>query len=158
MYQTRIFNGVNHNVNLYENPENFTRNRKNQYFLTTPIARPDKVIRQMQPLIILTTMSLWFQTFMLILLDNLQEQTLNIWTDYTHLFLYTKMTLSFVTTHVWSVVSVSGKYGTLCTHNGMFWNTEPDDCQALLRLKSAWTSMLLSAHIVIPTQRLGLRN
>lgn len=54
MYQTRIFNGVNHNVNLYENPENFTRNRKNQYFLTTPIARPDRVIRQMQPLSVKT--------------------------------------------------------------------------------------------------------
>ena len=50
MYQTRIYNGVNHDIKLFENPTKFTVNRKGQYFLNDPDAQPDKIIRQMKPL------------------------------------------------------------------------------------------------------------
>lgn len=54
MYQSRIYNGVNHDINLYENPANFTVNRKGQYFLTNPNAKPDRIIRQMKPMSVKT--------------------------------------------------------------------------------------------------------
>lgn len=54
MYQPRIYNGVNHGINLYENPTNFTVNRKGQHFLTNPEAKPDRIIRQMKPLSVKT--------------------------------------------------------------------------------------------------------
>lgn len=50
MYQTRIYNGVNHDIKLFEDPTKFTVNRKGQYFLNDPDAQPDKIIRQMKPL------------------------------------------------------------------------------------------------------------
>lgn len=54
MYNIRIYNGVNHNINLYENQANFTVNRKGQYFLTSPNAKPDRIIRQMKPMSVKT--------------------------------------------------------------------------------------------------------
>lgn len=54
MYQTRIYNGVNHNINLYETLANFTINRKGQYFLTNSNTKPDRIIQQMKPMSVRT--------------------------------------------------------------------------------------------------------
>lgn len=54
MYQTRIYNSVNHDIILFENPVNFTVNRRGQHFLTNPDAKSDRIIRQMKPLSVKT--------------------------------------------------------------------------------------------------------
>lgn len=54
MFQTRIFNAVNHDIRLFEDPTKFTTNRKGQRFLTNPDAQPDSIIRQMNPLSVRT--------------------------------------------------------------------------------------------------------
>lgn len=46
----RKYNGVNHDLFLYLNSDNFAVNRKGQYFLTNPEAKPDEILRQMRPL------------------------------------------------------------------------------------------------------------
>lgn len=56
MYQVRIYNGVNHNINLYENPEDFSVNRKGQHFLTNGQAEPTRVIYQQKPLSVTTNL------------------------------------------------------------------------------------------------------
>lgn len=54
MYKTRIYNGVNHSINLYETSAKITSNRKGQYFLTHSDAKPDKIIQQMKPISVRT--------------------------------------------------------------------------------------------------------
>ena len=49
-YITRKYNGVNHDLLLYQNPEDFAVNRKSQYFLVNQEAKPNEVIRQRRPL------------------------------------------------------------------------------------------------------------
>ena len=49
-YAIQKYNGVNHDLYLYLNPNNFAANRKNQYFLTNSSAKPDEIIPQERPL------------------------------------------------------------------------------------------------------------
>lgn len=58
MFQTRIYNGINHDIRLFENHVNFTTNRKGQHFLINPDSKPDKIIRQMKPLSVKTDLIL----------------------------------------------------------------------------------------------------
>lgn len=57
MYQVRIYNAVNHNIDLYQNPAAYSVNRRGQYFLTNPAAKPDKIIYQQKPLSVTTTLT-----------------------------------------------------------------------------------------------------
>lgn len=56
MYQVRIYNGVNHDINLYENPAAFSVNRKGQHFLTNREAEPFRIIYQQKPLSVTTNL------------------------------------------------------------------------------------------------------
>lgn len=49
-YSIRKYNGVNHDVALYCNPDDYTVNRKGQYFLKNDNAKPSDIIHQVRPL------------------------------------------------------------------------------------------------------------
>lgn len=49
-YSIRKYNGVNHDVTYFNNSVDYTVNRKGQYFLTNPCAKPSEIIQQSKPL------------------------------------------------------------------------------------------------------------
>lgn len=50
------YNGVNHDLRIYQNPNNFAVNRKKQYFLKSKETAPDYIIPQQKPLSAKTTL------------------------------------------------------------------------------------------------------
>jgi len=57
MYNFRIYNATNHDINFYFSPEYYAVNCRGQYFLTNPDAKPDMVLRQQRPLCAISSLT-----------------------------------------------------------------------------------------------------